>query len=187
MLLRHSPNNVCYSRIVRSASIPNNIHLTLVLLAYAFLVSICVQATRPLPAQALIALTPSEVRHLLARLLWAAPTSALLICQWSWWRRTPHYWAGYYHRRRRQKADSASFSHARAFPSPRELPALARNSPGSLAGSSPGTFPDPFPAQTSWENSRDFARALQPHLFGESLPEGAFEEKWFSLSERGHL
>ena len=25
MLLRHSPNNVCYSRIVRSASIPNNI------------------------------------------------------------------------------------------------------------------------------------------------------------------
>jgi len=87
-------------------------HITLVLLAYAFLVSICVQATRPLPAQALIALTPSEVRHLLARLLWPAPTSALLICQWSWWRRTHQYWAGYYHRRRRQKADSASFSHA---------------------------------------------------------------------------
>jgi hypothetical protein len=105
MLLRHSPNNVCYSRIVRSASIPNNIHITLVLLAYAFLVSICVQATRPLPAQALIALTPSEVRHRLSRLLWPAPTSALLICQWSWWRRTHQYWAGYYHRRRRQKAD----------------------------------------------------------------------------------
>ncbi len=80
-------------------------HITLVLLAYAFLVSICVQATHPLPAQALIALTPSEVRHLLARLLWPAPTSALLICQWSWWRRTHQYWAGYYHRRRRQKAD----------------------------------------------------------------------------------
>ena len=80
-------------------------HITLVLLAYAFLVSICVQATHPLPAQALIALTPSEVRHLLARLLWPASTSALLICQWSWWRRTHQYWAGYYHRRRRQKAD----------------------------------------------------------------------------------
>ncbi len=26
MLLRHSRNNVCYSRIVRSTSIPNNIH-----------------------------------------------------------------------------------------------------------------------------------------------------------------
>src|SRR5207245_11281107 len=61
-------------------------HITLVLLAYAFLVSICVQATRPLPAQALIALTPSEVRHLLARLLWPAPTSAPLICQCSGWR-----------------------------------------------------------------------------------------------------
>jgi SRSO17 transposase len=49
-------------------------HLTLVLLAYAFLVSLCVPAPRPLPAQPLIALTPSEVRHLLARLIWPAPT-----------------------------------------------------------------------------------------------------------------
>jgi SRSO17 transposase len=79
-------------------------HITLVLLAYAFLVSICVQATRPLPAQALIPLTPSEVRHLLARLIWPAPTSAPLICQWSGFRRVQQYWAGYYHRRRRQKA-----------------------------------------------------------------------------------
>ncbi len=89
-------------------------HLTLVLLAYAFLVSLCLQAPRPLPAPAassvarpepaLIALTPSEVRHLLAHLIWPAPTSAPLICHWSWWRRTHQYWAGYYHRRRRQKA-----------------------------------------------------------------------------------
>src|SRR6266404_7280126 len=43
MLLRHSPNNVCYSRIVRSASIPNNIHITLVMLAHAFLAVICSQ------------------------------------------------------------------------------------------------------------------------------------------------
>ena len=89
-------------------------HITLVLLAYAFLVSICLQAHRRLPAPAadagartsppLIALTPSEVRHLLAHLIWPAPTSAPLICQWSWWRRTHQYWAGYYHRRRRAKA-----------------------------------------------------------------------------------
>ena len=89
-------------------------HLTLVMLAAAFLVGICVHESRPLPApspappaQAVIALTTSEVRHLLARLIWPAPTSAALICQWSWWRRTHQYWAGYYHRRRRQKAGSA--------------------------------------------------------------------------------
>ncbi len=89
-------------------------HMTLVMLAAAFLVSICVHESYPLPApapapvtvpaQALIALTTREVRHLLARLFFPAPTSAALICQWSWWRRTHQYWAGYYHRRRRQKA-----------------------------------------------------------------------------------
>jgi len=88
-------------------------HITLVLLAYAFLVSICLQAPRPLPVPAedprakpsppLIALTPCEVRHLLAHLFWPAPTAALLICQWSRFRRTHQYWAGYYHRRRRAK------------------------------------------------------------------------------------
>ena len=92
-------------------------HLTLVMLAYAFLVGICVHESPSLPApagspvalppQPLIALTTREVRHLLARLIWPAPTCAPLICQWSWWRRTHQYWAGYYHRRRRQKAGSA--------------------------------------------------------------------------------
>jgi len=91
-------------------------HLTLVLLAYAFLVSLCVQASAALPTPAeekrarssspLMALTPCEVRHLLAHLFFPAPTSASLICRWSWWRRTHQYWAGYYHRRRRQKAGS---------------------------------------------------------------------------------
>ena len=84
------------------------------MLAYAFLVGICVQESHPppapkeclvaLPAQPLIALTTSEVRHLLARLIWPAPSGAPLICHWSWWRRAHQYWAGYYHRRRRQKA-----------------------------------------------------------------------------------
>ena len=86
-------------------------HLTLVLLASAFLVGITVQshltAAAPQRVRGLPGthpLTPSEARHLLAHLFWPAPTSASLICQWSWWRRTHQYWAGYYHRRRRQKA-----------------------------------------------------------------------------------
>lgn len=78
-------------------------HLTLVLLAYAFLVSI--RRETPAACTALIPLTPSEVRHLLARLFFPASPSVLLVCQWSWWRRTHQYWAGYYHRRRREKAD----------------------------------------------------------------------------------
>lgn len=90
-------------------------HLTLVLLAYAFLVSICVQARqageepRDVPAATpslslTHCLTPSEARHLLAHLFFPAPTAAPLICQWSMFRRTHQYWAGYYHRRRRAKA-----------------------------------------------------------------------------------
>ena len=43
-------------------------------------------------------------RHLLARLIWPAPRSAPLVCQWSSFRRAHQYWAGYYHRRRREKA-----------------------------------------------------------------------------------
>ena len=86
-------------------------HMTLVLLASAFLVGLCVQDhSHPAPPEdpaaspQLIALTTREVRHLLARLIWPAPTSAPLLCHWSCWRRTHQYWAGYYHRRRRQKA-----------------------------------------------------------------------------------
>ena len=92
-------------------------HITLVMLAAAFLVSICLEENPPLAppepacvavaAPAVIALTTREVRHLLARLIWPAPTAAAFICQWSWWRRTHQYWAGYYHRRRRQKTRSA--------------------------------------------------------------------------------
>jgi SRSO17 transposase len=86
-------------------------HLTLVLLAYAFLVGVtvqnhCTDATQQEPGAcaSLLPLTTSEARHLLAHLFWPAPTSAPLICQWSIFRRAHQYWAGYYHRRRRQKA-----------------------------------------------------------------------------------
>lgn len=84
-------------------------HITLVLLAYAFLLSCC-RLAAPAPDEsdsgsppALIALTVSEVQHLLAHLLLPAPTSVPLIMHWSLFRRTHQYWAGYYHRRRRQK------------------------------------------------------------------------------------
>ncbi|GCE15027.1 hypothetical protein KTT_48860 [Tengunoibacter tsumagoiensis] len=84
-------------------------HLTLVLLAQAFLLSITVQANLPVsspgPRSPRIALTTSEARHLLAHLFFPAPSSASLICQWSLFRRTHQYWAGYYHRRRRAKSD----------------------------------------------------------------------------------
>jgi len=83
-------------------------HLTLVLLAAAFLLTLCVQSPRPQPATPLIALTSSELRHLLARLIWPAPTCAPFLCQWSHFRRTHQYWAGSYHRRRREKARAAS-------------------------------------------------------------------------------
>lgn len=76
-------------------------HVTLVLLACAFLASIATTAPQAPPP--LIPLTTCEVRHLLARVFFPAPTSALLICQWSSFRRTHQYWAGFYHRRRRQK------------------------------------------------------------------------------------
>lgn len=89
-------------------------HLTLVLLACAFLRSLCLpsselssapdDAASPMPP--LIALTPSEARRLLAHLFFPAPTSAPFLLHWSFFRRTQQYWAGYYHRRRRAKVGS---------------------------------------------------------------------------------
>ena len=88
-------------------------HSTLVLLAYAFLVGICVQdrsqhgpPEESIPSSPLIVLTPSEVQHLLARLIWPLPASVPLVCAWSHFRRIHQYWAGYSHRRRRTKAAS---------------------------------------------------------------------------------
>jgi hypothetical protein len=111
-------------------------HITLVLLAAAFLLALCVQAhappplpplpapppppppappPAPMPAPVpltapacplLIPLTCSEAQHLLARLCFPAPTSAPLIWHWSQWRRTHQYWASFFHRRRRAAATS---------------------------------------------------------------------------------
>ena len=86
-------------------------HVTLVLLAYAFLVGICVHDTSHLPTaclhgqasprEPLIPLTTSEVRHLLARLIWPASCHATVVRAWSNWRRSHQYWASSFHTRRR--------------------------------------------------------------------------------------
>jgi SRSO17 transposase len=98
-------------------------HVTLVLLASAFLIGLCVQdRSHPSPhpeppaCAPLIALTPSEAQHLLAHLFWPAPSSAPLICHWSCWRRTHQEWAGSSHRRRRQHALPPGRSAARLAP-----------------------------------------------------------------------
>lgn len=89
-------------------------HITLVLLAYAFLVGIHVHDKSHLPTnappqqaelpQSLLPLTTSEVRHLLARLLFPLPSHATLVQAWSQWRRQHQYWASYYHSQQRLKA-----------------------------------------------------------------------------------
>jgi SRSO17 transposase len=88
-------------------------HITLVLLALAYLVGICATErgstapptpSRPPSTSAVLALTVPEVRHLLARLIWPAPSSARLVLAWSWWRRSHQRLASYYHTKRRLKA-----------------------------------------------------------------------------------
>ncbi len=88
-------------------------HITLVLLALAYLVGICATErcspdpptpSGPPSTSAVLALTVPEVRHLLARLIWPAPSSARLVLAWSWWRRSHQRRASYYHTKRRLKA-----------------------------------------------------------------------------------
>jgi SRSO17 transposase len=89
-------------------------HITLVLLAYAFLVGIGVQDKSHLPPNAppkqaeasrpLLPLTTSQVRHLLARLFFPLPSHARLVQAWSQWRRQHQYWASSYHSQQRLKA-----------------------------------------------------------------------------------
>jgi len=88
-------------------------HITLVLVALAFLTGMCATerfstsppAPAPLPARpAVLALTVPEVRHLLARLIWPSSSSAWRVLAWSWWRRCHQSRASYYHTKRRLKA-----------------------------------------------------------------------------------
>jgi SRSO17 transposase len=88
-------------------------HITLVLLALAFLTGICATERfsasppdpSPLPARpSVLPLTVPEVRHLLAWLIWPSPSSAYQVLAWSWWRRSHQSRASYYHTKRRLKA-----------------------------------------------------------------------------------
>lgn len=83
-------------------------HVTLVMLAAAYLAGMCAQA-RPScspvcsSAPVLLPLTTPEVRHLLSRLIWPASASARRVLAWSLWRRVHQSWASYYHTKRRLK------------------------------------------------------------------------------------
>ena len=96
-------------------------HITLVMLAHAFLTAICCAqaipvACLPLAEEApttldaalhtrpLLPLTVPEVRHLLGHLIWPAPSSVKLILAWSWWRRWHRSCANYFHTKRRLEA-----------------------------------------------------------------------------------
>ena len=82
-------------------------HITLVLLALAFLTGICVSSSPPLCVTAAVpvsALSVPEVGHLLARLIWPAKSSAHHTLSWSWWRRCHQGRASAVHRKRRRKA-----------------------------------------------------------------------------------
>ena len=85
-------------------------HVTLVMLAYAFLVGICAQVRTP-PCESapqaprpLLPPTVAEVRHLLGHLIWPPPSNAKLLLAWSWWRRCHRSGASYFHTKRRLKA-----------------------------------------------------------------------------------
>jgi SRSO17 transposase len=88
-------------------------HMTLVMLAQAFLTGICIQPLVPTAPIAdsgtsltipLLSLTTPEVRHVLGRLIWPPPSSARLVLAWSWWRRCHRSRARYFHTRRRLEA-----------------------------------------------------------------------------------
>jgi hypothetical protein len=103
-------------------------HITLVMLALAFLTGICASLQAPPLADAaeasppseerepaavepsLLGLTVPEVRHLLAHLIWPALTTVSLVLAWSNWRRCHRSWASYYHRQRRRLRQSEASS-----------------------------------------------------------------------------
>ena len=93
-------------------------HITLVMLALAFLTSLVLAAHRsaapalPLAQRAadgrlaarLCPLSVPEARRLLARLLFPPPSSLPLVLAWSEWRRRHQRQARFFHTRRRLKA-----------------------------------------------------------------------------------
>ena len=97
-------------------------HITLVMLAHAFLAGICAQSAEPFLADVattiqiseehelsaapppVLGLTVPEVRRLLGHLIWPAVTSVTLVLAWSWWRRCHRSWARYHHSQRRLQA-----------------------------------------------------------------------------------
>jgi SRSO17 transposase len=88
-------------------------HITLVLVALAYLTGICAteRCSTGSPTTcwsastaAVLALTVPEVRHLLARLIWPASSSAHQVLAWSWWRRSHQSRASYFHTKRRLEA-----------------------------------------------------------------------------------
>jgi SRSO17 transposase len=95
-------------------------HITLVMLAHAFLTGICAQAlplARPplvleapsgleaaWQARPLLPLTVPEVRHLLGLLIWPPPSSVKRVLAWSYWRRWHGRCASYFHTKRRLEA-----------------------------------------------------------------------------------
>lgn len=87
-------------------------HITLVLLAQAFLTGICsddrcvdmVEQESILHEESLLPLTRPEVSHLLGLLIWPSPRNVSMVFAWSWWRQRHRSRASYYHTRRRLKA-----------------------------------------------------------------------------------
>jgi SRSO17 transposase len=95
-------------------------HITLVMLAHAFLAGICAHAqnstSTPLsqafpdatpPLKTSLPLTIPEVRHLLGLLIWPPPRNMKQALAWSWWRRCHRSVARYSHTKRRLKASSS--------------------------------------------------------------------------------
>jgi SRSO17 transposase len=90
-------------------------HITLVMLALAFLTCITLEASNPPPEESyqppdpvtptdLCPLSVPEARHLLARLLFPPPSSPPLVLSWSAWRRKHQHRASICHSRHRLKA-----------------------------------------------------------------------------------
>jgi SRSO17 transposase len=83
-------------------------HVTLVMLAYAFLVAMRASlliGTSPAPADpSPKPLSTPEMRHLLGTLIWPAPSGVRFVLGWSWWRRSHQGRATYFHTKRRLEA-----------------------------------------------------------------------------------